>query len=819
MLINSKKSQWSGKNIRKLDGPKEPVSLPRKSSIISIPITTAPNQTLNVTVLAKKQSGNGLFGVRLVKAQSSPKWVTLAAKSDVQSLQAALTVQNVTQSVLQMFRPTDATGNVIIEEIFYSAEEIVVPSPPKTQPPQTAQVNARLGGSGGKWAGKEIKTIHKFHSECAVLHKPNSVISSYIHNLQPNKKYQVKITAAKYEPTKSCAIGVSFFGGLNCEGPQKTISVTSSTPKEHNLILQAPAFESEKIYLRIWRKPGGSTILKQVECKQIVTPKEPPPKKPAPPKLKPLLEVEMKYHPYNFNRASERVSEVTISSPDQVPKVSIITPTREGLVWLEKLWPALSKNTAYPNWEWVVGDSESKDGSVDYLKSLDDSRIKIIERGTTEGSFSTINNELVSQCDGELLVFLNNDIEPQPYWLYNMVQKIKAPEIGVVGSRLLYPNGHVQHCGILFSQDGPCNVGKALLKNFPKGYVEKDRYYQAVTAACLLVTREDFLAVGGFDKRLWFVYDDVDLCLRIGRLGKKVLYSASSVLIHHESQTQKVIKTGGEKQKAGIAYFKNTWMRGPHPVDFDLVRYIKQPQMNIRPIDISFITCISDVQKYNRCVVGSLFNTKSEKSYEIVPIINKGNIYSAAQALNLGMEKARGKLLVFAHQDVIFYNDWINLLFSRVKEIEQKKGKWGVLGTAGINEKDHTIGVVYNVKGRVDWQSTRKVRFGEVQTLDEHCIILKAGSGLRFDEKTCAGYHLYGADICLSAINKGLKVYGILAPLTHASGGGSLWSGRDVFMRDLRALAKKWGGRFNKIRTPTSVITNGRPKTFINFGN
>lgn len=95
-------------------------------------------------------------------------------------------------------------------------------------------------------------------------------------------------------------------------------------------------------------------------------------------------------------------------------------------------------------------------------------------------------------------------------------------------------------------------------------------------------------------------------------------------------------------------------------------------------------------------------------------------------------------------------------------------------------------------------------------------MIIKKSSGLRFDSVNLNGWHFYGADLCLSSLNKGKNNYGILAPLVHDSS-NSLSSGKKEFIRLLNVLRDKWGKRFSKIRTATSIITNGAARTYIEF--
>ena len=205
---------------------------------------------------------------------------------------------------------------------------------------------------------------------------------------------------------------------------------------------------------------------------------------------------------------------------------------------------------------------------------------------------------------------------------------------------------------------------------------------------------KDFNSIGGFDPVYYFCYEDVDLCLKVRyNLKKKVLYAANAIVLHKESVTQNKHKTSGKLQKKGIEVFKKKWMS---VVDIDVFDLAKNN--NISNIDVSFVTCINDIEQYNRYVVGSLFLNDSKKNYEIVPVLNVGNKYSAAKALNIGINKARANIVVLCHQDVLFYKGWIDMMFKRIKEIG--KSNWGVIGTAGITTKDKTFGVVYNLKER-----------------------------------------------------------------------------------------------------------------------
>ena len=707
-----------------------------------------------------------------------------------------------------------------------------------------------VGGNGYRWRGKSIRTIRKDNATCVTMPRRDSVVMAPV-AVQPGTQYKVTINVSK--SSGNGIIIVNFFGGKSFDGEPVTIHVAGVDAKDHTVAVSVPDCpKSIPIYFRVW-KPNNSTgniFVKNIRLEQIGNklnvPREPRLEKvpsrhkssverPKPPRRKtkkdvlnpkktrrPLVSSKedkiMKFKPYESKKSTpQEALKVLISSPNDVPKVSIITPTRDGAELLEKCYRALDSNTSYPNWEWIIGDSVSEDGTAEMVKSWKDSRVKLVERGTTEGSFSSINNELVAYASGDYLLFLNNDTEPQPFWLFEMMSKIhRNPDIGIVGAKLLYAQQSVQHAGIAFIPQGPANIGKSVLKSFPKGFENQDRYLQAVTGACLLIRKEDFQEINGFDPIYYFCYEDVDLCLKVKfNLNKKILYSANSVLMHAESITQKKHKTSGVKQQEGIKVFKERWMKR---VKLDFGALQKHANYGLYKKDISFVTCVNNLTQYRNYIIASLFNNKTDKNYEIIPILNFGNKYSAAQALNLGIEKANADIVVLCHQDVVFYENWINLLFDRISDIEENATKnWGVLGTAGITKKDDTYGVVHNLKGKLQWQASKGVKYGPVQTVDEHCMIIRKSAGLRFDEKTFNGFHMYGPDICLSALSRDMVNFGILCPLVHDSNSGSLISGKQEFMRLLNALANKWRPRFGTIRTPTSFIRKRSLRTFIRF--
>lgn len=174
---------------------------------------------------------------------------------------------------------------------------------------------------------------------------------------------------------------------------------------------------------------------------------------------------------------------------------------------------------------------------VDGIQFTD--RIIPVFNDTNEGSFASNNNDVASEGEGELILFLNDDIEVlHDDWLLNMTQMMNDQEIGVVGCLLFYPDRKIQHCGVFFSEKTnnlPFHIHYKQNPQKVKDFISVPRYYQAVTGACMLVRRKDFEELGGFNTSFRFGYEDVALCLDIKhQLKKKTVYTPKSVLTHWE---------------------------------------------------------------------------------------------------------------------------------------------------------------------------------------------------------------------------------------------------------------------------------------------
>jgi GT2 family glycosyltransferase len=173
------------------------------------------------------------------------------------------------------------------------------------------------------------------------------------------------------------------------------------------------------------------------------------------------------------------------------------------------------------------------------LAEIQDSRVHL-HRTPENLRFSGTCNFGASMSSAEFLIFLNNDTTTRPGWLENMTSTARSStDVGVVGARLLYRDGTIQHAGVAFSQrDG---VPRHIYRGFPGDHrvVTRSRDFQAVTAACMLTRRAVFEDVGGFDPIYVNGYEDIDLCLKIRQRGYRVNYCGSAVLEHLESVSRR----------------------------------------------------------------------------------------------------------------------------------------------------------------------------------------------------------------------------------------------------------------------------------------
>ena len=231
--------------------------------------------------------------------------------------------------------------------------------------------------------------------------------------------------------------------------------------------------------------------------------------------------------------------------PHPPPRVSLIIPTRNGLALLRQCIDSLLSKTDYPNYELIVVDNGSDDpATLDYLAQLADTvRCLRLLRDPGPFNYSRLNNSAVKHAEGAFIGLLNNDLEIiDSGWLTEMVGLALQPEVGAVGARLLYPDGRIQHAGVMVGFGdvaGHVPRGQSPDEPFLRGWTQRVRSMSAVTAACLVMRRALYLELGGLDEiNLPVAFNDVDLCLRVRAAGYRVVYTPFATLYHHESATR-----------------------------------------------------------------------------------------------------------------------------------------------------------------------------------------------------------------------------------------------------------------------------------------
>lgn len=244
---------------------------------------------------------------------------------------------------------------------------------------------------------------------------------------------------------------------------------------------------------------------------------------------------------------------------DNGPDVTILVPTRNNLKILRNCLESLQKTT-YRNYEVIVVDNESDDPeTISYLKTLPHKVIRISNPYDTF-NFAAINNRAANLVTSPYILFLNDDTEIKtPRWLSQMMGYAQISGVGAVGAKLLFPDGRIQHAGIIHGLyhglAGPAFKSTSGLDHGYLSYASVVRNYSAVTAACMLTSRDLFLKFSGFNEKLFAVaYNDVDYCYRLIANGYRCVYCPDAVLTHREGYSRGFKDNPGE-----IANFRKAY--------------------------------------------------------------------------------------------------------------------------------------------------------------------------------------------------------------------------------------------------------------------
>lgn len=226
---------------------------------------------------------------------------------------------------------------------------------------------------------------------------------------------------------------------------------------------------------------------------------------------------------------------------NESPMVSILIPNKDSGTILQKCVCSILDRTNYYNYEIIIIENNSISDETfeiyDKLKQKD-SRISVVVWSEGSFNYSAINNYGAKYASGNYLLFLNNDTEMiKPDWLETMLGICQQPNVGIVGAKLLYPDMLIQHAGVYVQGDGAGHLALNLSRH-ERGYfntVKMTRELSAVTAACMMIDKQVFEEVGGFDPEYAVAFNDIDLCMKVRAIGKLVIYSPLVELLHYES--------------------------------------------------------------------------------------------------------------------------------------------------------------------------------------------------------------------------------------------------------------------------------------------
>jgi len=236
---------------------------------------------------------------------------------------------------------------------------------------------------------------------------------------------------------------------------------------------------------------------------------------------------------------------IQVKWPAPEKRVSIIIPTIDNIQYLQRCIASIRERTAYPNYEIILVDSGSREdatlkyyGEIHRLANI----TKVDYTTIREFNFSAALNMGARNAEGDIFLFLNNDTEIiDPIWLEELAVWAERPEIGIAGAKLLYPDGTIQHAGIVIGLEGHASHIFSEMREgdtTPYGSMDWYRNFSAVTGACMAIRREVFEELGGFDEDYQLVFSDIEICMRAITSGYRVVYTPYARLIHHEGRTR-----------------------------------------------------------------------------------------------------------------------------------------------------------------------------------------------------------------------------------------------------------------------------------------
>jgi len=270
--------------------------------------------------------------------------------------------------------------------------------------------------------------------------------------------------------------------------------------------------------------------------------------------------------------------------PPTPARVSIVIPTRDRADLLRACVESLDRHRCAARAELIVVDNGSVEPATrEYLANLARRQATKVLPYPAAFNWSAVNNFAARHAAGDYLLFLNNDVEAlAPGWLDALLAFASRPEIGIAGGLLLYPDGTVQHAGVVLGLTGYAGhvfAGRRPDEATPFGRADRIRDCTAVTGACMIMRREVFDQLGGFDEHFILCGSDVEICLRARARGLRVVVTPHARLLHHEAKTRGTDIPRSDFQRSFAAY--EPYLRGGDPY-YNPNLSLKDPAVTLR---------------------------------------------------------------------------------------------------------------------------------------------------------------------------------------------------------------------------------------------
>lgn len=249
------------------------------------------------------------------------------------------------------------------------------------------------------------------------------------------------------------------------------------------------------------------------------------------------------------------------------PMISILIPNRDSADVLAKCIESILEISTYDNYEILILENGSSDPAIQhYYESIGSNRRVSIIEWKKGFNYSAINNYGAKHANGDYVLLLNNDTQIiTPDWMQEMLMFAQREDVGAVGALLLYPDNTVQHAGVILGIGGVAGHSHKGYHRDDYGYMSRlciSQNLSAVTGACMMVRRDLYLNLGGLNEEYAVAFNDVDLCMRLRKANKLIVFTPFAQLFHFESKSRGYDDISKDKRKRfeqEVERFQATW--------------------------------------------------------------------------------------------------------------------------------------------------------------------------------------------------------------------------------------------------------------------